>query len=211
MALDPFLVYLIAVNVLTFAAFVIDFLLCAWKPELDDTVANSLVMDIFPIAGGALGMLLALFLLTGIGRGHRMNKNNVAWWFLAIVCLVVWGLMAAVRFGLVTVDASWSGVFSDWDFGKLKVLGIYLVVINVVTFAAFAWDKHVAATGNDYGRRAPEARLLGLGLVGGSPGGLLAMYTVRHKTRKWYFVWGLPCFLIMDLAVVLFAHMVGLI
>lgn len=210
-ALDPFLIYLLAINALAFVAFVVDFLLCMWKPELDETAANSLVMDVFPIAGGALGMLVALFVLGGLGRGHRMNKDNIAWWFLAIVCLIVWGLIAATRFGLVRLETNASRFLFGWDLGKLKVLGIYLLVINIVTFIAFAWDKHVAASGNDYSRRAPEARLLGLGLVGGSLGGLLAMRIVRHKTKKWHFVWGMPFFFVLDLAVLLYAHAAGLI
>ena len=209
--MDPFLGYLIAVNVLAFVAFVIDFLLCTWKPQLEGSTANSLIMDVFPIAGGALGTLIALFLLTGLRRGRRMNKSNVAWWFTALACLVVWGLVTVARLGFVSLDMSLDKVFFGWDLGKLKVLGIYLVVANVVTFAAFAWDKHVAASGNDYGGRIPEARLLGLSLVGGSLGGLLAMGIVRHKTRKWYFVWGLPLFLVLDLALVLFVHAAGLI
>lgn len=209
--LDPFLIYLIAINVATLLAFVIDFLLCMWKPQIEDSTANSLIMDVFPVAGGAVGMLVALFVLTGLGRRHRMNKDNIAWWFLAIVCLVAWGLVAAARLGLVKLDASVAGLLEGWDLGRLKVLGVYLVVVNLVTFAAFAWDKHVAASGNDYKRRMPEARLLGLSLIGGSVGGLLAMHVARHKTRKWYFVWGLPVFAALDAAMILFAHLAGLV
>lgn len=209
--MSPFLIYLIAINVATFLAFAIDFQLCSRKPEIENSTANSLVMDIFPLAGGAAGMLLALFVFTGLSHGRRMNKDNVAWWFLAIVCLVVWALIAVARFGLVTLDTSPAAIFSGWKVNRLKALGIYLAVLNVLTFVAFAWDKHVAASGNDHGRRAPEARLLGLSLIGGSVGGLLAMNIVRHKTRKWYFVLGLPCFTVLGIVVVLYAHMMGLI
>jgi uncharacterized membrane protein YsdA (DUF1294 family) len=211
MNLDPFLLYLIAINAVAFLAFVIDFHICMRWPAVDDSAANSLIMDVFPIAGGALGMLFALFIITGTGRGHRMNKDNISWWFLAIVCLIVWGLVATVRFGLVTLDVSTAGLTTGWNLARLKVLGIFLAVVNVATFVAFAWDKHVAATGNDYRRRSPEARLLGLSLIGGAVGGLLAMSIVRHKTQKWYFVWGLPVFVAVDAAVVLYAHMCGLI
>ena len=140
-----------------------------------------------------------------------MNKDNVAWWFLAIVCLIVCGLIAAVHFGLVTLDMSIAGLATGWNLARLKVLGIYLAVANAITFVAFAWDKHVAASGNDYKHRAPEARLLGLCLAGGAVGGLLAMNIVRHKTQKWYFVWGLPLFIVLDLVVILCAHMSGLV
>ncbi len=140
-----------------------------------------------------------------------MNKDNVAWWFLGFVTLVVLGLVAAVMLGFVTLDTSIGGLLTGWKLDRLKILGLYLVAINVVTFAVFVWDKHVAATGNDPSRRIPEARLLALSLVGGAVGGLLAMYAVRHKTRKWYFVWGLPLFLALHIVVVLYAHMGGLL
>lgn len=209
--MDPFLQYLVIINVVTFLVFAVDFFLCTRIPALDDSAANSLILDIFPIAGGAVGMLIALFIFTGFISRHRMNKNNIAWWFLAIVCLIIWSLITAVKTGFVSLDASIAGIFAGWDIGKLKILGIYLLVINVITFILFAWDKHVAANGNNYGRRAPEARLLGLCLIGGSIGGLIAMHIVRHKTKKWYFVWGLPFFIALDIAAIVFAHMSGLV
>jgi uncharacterized membrane protein YsdA (DUF1294 family) len=58
---------------------------------------------------------------------------------------------------------------------------LYLAVINLATFAAFALDKRAAE------RRAwriPEARLLTLAAFGGSPAALIAQQTLRHKTRK---------------------------
>lgn len=57
----------------------------------------------------------------------------------------------------------------------------WLAAINGPTFAAYAWDKRRAGRGL---RRVPEAVLLGLALIGGSPGAALAMATLRHKTRK---------------------------
>ncbi len=57
----------------------------------------------------------------------------------------------------------------------------------------------------------PSVRLRGLSIIGGSLGGLLAMYAVRHKTRKWYFVWGLPCFIVLHAVALLYAHMVGVV
>ena len=209
--MDQFILYLIVVNVVTILAFVLDYLLCMWKPELDDAPANALIMDVFPIAGGALGMLLALFALTGLGRGRRMNKGNVAWWFLAIVCLVAWSLVVSARFGLVTLDVSVDGILTGWNLGRLKVLGAYLIVVNVITLVVFVLDKRAATRGGERVGHTPEARLLGLCLAGGSVGGLLAMNIARHKTKKWYFVWGLPCFLILGLVLVLYAHMAGLI
>ena len=170
--MDLLLLYLIAVNAAAFVVFAIDYLLCLKFPALDNMAANSLILDIFPIAGGAAGMLLALFPLGGLGRGHRMNKDNIAWWFLAIVCLIVWGLVAAAKFGLLSPSMGIDGLLSGWDTGKLGVLATYLSVVNIVTFIVFFWDKHVAKNGNDPSQRLPEARLLALCLIGGSVGGL---------------------------------------
>lgn len=209
--MDPFLTYLISVNLLALVAGAIDLILCRRRPEHEDSAVHNLTMGVFPIAGGAIGMLLALFVLTGLAGGRRMNKGNVAWWFLSIVCLIAWGMVVAARLGLVALDVSLNRVALGWDLERLKLVGVYLAAINAVTFAAFAWDKHVAASGNDYARRIPEACLLGLGLMGGSPGGLLAMGVVRHKTRKWYFVWGLPLFLVLNLALLLYAHASGIV
>ncbi len=208
--MDPFLLYLIAVNAVTFLAFALDFFLCTRFPRLEDCAANALVLDVFPLAGGALGMLVALFVFTGQLPGRRMNKGNIAWWFLAIACLIVWSLVTCVVLGLVRLDAGGEGLLAGWNLDHLKILGIYLAVVNVVTAVAFVWDKHVAASGNDHAKRVPEARLLALSLVGGSVGGLIAMRAVRHKTKKWYFVWGLPTFLLLDAALVVFAHLAGL-
>lgn len=56
-----------------------------------------------------------------------------------------------------------------------------LVSINAWTFFRFGDDKNRAMTGQ---RRIPEANLLGLALIGGSPGALLGRHVFRHKTRK---------------------------
>ena len=39
-----------------------------------------------------------------------------------------------------------------------------------------------------------------IALLGGAAGGILGMYAFRHKTRHWYFKWGLPAILLLQLA-----------
>lgn len=56
-----------------------------------------------------------------------------------------------------------------------------LLLINLLTYGAFAWDKRCATTAR---RRVPEATLLQLALIGGSPAAKLAQRHLRHKTRK---------------------------
>ncbi len=48
--------------------------------------------------------------------------------------------------------------------------------------------------------RVPEKTFFLVALLGGSSGAILGMYAFRHKTRHWYFKWGLPAILIAQLA-----------
>lgn len=63
----------------------------------------------------------------------------------------------------------------------LQFVLLALVLINLWTVFRFWQDKAHAINGS---RRIPEADLLALALVGGSPGAFLARHLFRHKTRK---------------------------
>lgn len=63
----------------------------------------------------------------------------------------------------------------------MMILFPTLTLINAWTVLRFWQDKSRAIAGK---RRIPEANLLGLALIGGSPGALLARQMFRHKTRK---------------------------
>ncbi len=56
-----------------------------------------------------------------------------------------------------------------------------LLVLNLWTMVRFWQDKQRARAGE---RRIAEADLLGLALIGGTPGAFLARHLFRHKTRK---------------------------
>ncbi|WP_030540783.1 DUF1294 domain-containing protein [Sphingobium sp. DC-2] len=58
---------------------------------------------------------------------------------------------------------------------------LFLMAINSWTILCFWHDKSRAIAG---GRRIRESDLLGLAMLGGSPGALLARRWFRHKTRK---------------------------
>ena len=60
-------------------------------------------------------------------------------------------------------------------------LGVYLLIMNAIAFAAFAIDKSAAANNR---WRIKESTLLLIALAGGSLGALTAQQTLRHKTRK---------------------------
>ena len=69
----------------------------------------------------------------------------------------------------------------------------YLAVINLVGFALMGIDKRRAIR---HQWRIPEKTLFLAALLGGSLGGILGMYTFRHKTRHWYFAVGFPVILV---------------
>ena len=73
----------------------------------------------------------------------------------------------------------------------------YLAAVNVVTFTVYGIDKRKARRG---AWRVPEKTLFLLPLLGGSVGALLGMKVFRHKTKHWYFVWGIPIILLAQLA-----------
>lgn len=76
-----------------------------------------------------------------------------------------------------------------------KYLYIWLLLINLLTFAVFGIDKAKAVTGK---YRIKEAMLLLLSLLGGALGGLAGMYAFHHKTRKPLFKFSVPLMLIIQ-------------
>ena len=61
-------------------------------------------------------------------------------------------------------------------------LAVWLIAINLVTFAVYGIDKRRARRG---AWRVPEKTLFLLPLLGGSIGALLGMRVFRHKTKHW--------------------------
>lgn len=64
---------------------------------------------------------------------------------------------------------------------RFLVIAALLLLLNLATMLCFWLDKQSAREGR---WRIPEARLLGLALIGGSPGAFAARRLFRHKTRK---------------------------
>ena len=85
-----------------------------------------------------------------------------------------------------------------------RLMVYYLFLINIVTFLAFASDKRRAARRR---WRIPEKTLLGLSLIGGATGGIIAMYCFRHKIRKPAFAYGLSVMLLFQVIVLLMVRM----
>ena len=81
------------------------------------------------------------------------------------------------------------------------VLLLWLAVINLAAFVLMAADKSRAK--RQGARRIPEKTLFLSALLGGSVGAILGMQLFRHKTKHWYFVWGMPLILIAQIALAL--------
>ena len=79
------------------------------------------------------------------------------------------------------------------------VIAGYLVVVNLWSLGLMWFDKWRAKRG---GRRIRERTLFLSALLGGSVGAIAGMWAFRHKTKHWYFVWGMPGILLIQVAVV---------
>ena len=82
-------------------------------------------------------------------------------------------------------------------------MGLYLILINVITFVLYGIDKLNAKTDS---WRISERMLILFAVAGGSVGALLGMYICRHKTRKPKFKFGVPVILVLQVLVVMYIH-----
>ena len=80
-----------------------------------------------------------------------------------------------------------------------KLIFIYLIAINVVTFFLYGIDKWKAKRSK---WRIPEATLLGLAVIGGSIGAWLGLKVWHHKTQHKKFKYGLPLILLAQIVLI---------
>jgi len=71
-----------------------------------------------------------------------------------------------------------------------------LIVVNVLAFILYGMDKSRA---RHHQWRIPEKTLIGIAMIGGSVGAILGMFLFRHKTRHWYFRYGIPAMLVIQI------------
>lgn len=75
------------------------------------------------------------------------------------------------------------------------VLGIYIAAINLAGFIIMGVDKKRAIRG---AWRISEASLFLTALAGGALGCTLGMQYFRHKTKHWYFKYGMPSIFVAE-------------
>lgn len=98
----------------------------------------------------------------------------------------------------------------------IRYFFIYLGIINLIAFGLFAVDKKRAVHNGEIEkakrrwkpepvrtmkRRIPEKTLFVTAAIGGSVGAMAGMWLLRHKTRHWYFVYGTPAILLLQLLI----------
>ena len=72
----------------------------------------------------------------------------------------------------------------------------FLIVMNIIGFASMGIDKKRAQRS---AFRIPEATLFAIALIGESLGSILGMRVFHHKTKHWYFKFGMPLILILQI------------
>ncbi|WP_276312714.1 DUF1294 domain-containing protein [Mediterraneibacter sp. NSJ-151] len=186
--------YLIGVNI-------IGFFLCLLNMFLYSHTENAqidAILTIGALIGGSAGILLAILLFD-----RKTVKDNMMS-RVFIVCVFV---IQVIILLMVKGHHADHITLAFWEFfAKYKILLIYLAVINFIAFVAYAMDKVNAAK---HRSRIKIVTLLGLAFVGGSVGSLLAMYLLRHKTRKDYFTVGVPLIMVMQVVVIFYAMNAG--
>ena len=81
-----------------------------------------------------------------------------------------------------------------------KILIIYLLIINIIGFVLMGIDKQRAIRG---AWRISEASLFLTALLGGALGCTLGMQQFRHKTKHWYFRYGMPAITLVQFILLL--------
>lgn len=81
----------------------------------------------------------------------------------------------------------------------VKIILIYVLAINLITFLAYGIDK-LKAKKNMW--RIPEATLIWMAVVGGSIGAILGMKVWHHKTLHKKFKYGIPAITIIQIILI---------
>lgn len=76
---------------------------------------------------------------------------------------------------------------------------LYLAIINLTGLFIMGLDKLRA---RKRAWRIPESTLFVIALMGGSLGTTIGMHLFHHKTRHWYFLYGMPAILCLQIIIV---------
>jgi uncharacterized membrane protein YsdA (DUF1294 family) len=80
----------------------------------------------------------------------------------------------------------------------LQALSAFFVFMNLLAVLVMYIDKRKSR--KEESERVSEGLLFFLATVFGSVGVFFGMFTFRHKTRKWYFLLGIPLLFLENMA-----------
>ena len=78
---------------------------------------------------------------------------------------------------------------------------IYIAFVSVISIFITVYDKSASKKGK---QRVPEKTLMFFGFFGGATAMYAVMNIIRHKTQHKKFMIGLPLFIFLHLAVIIF-------
>lgn len=81
---------------------------------------------------------------------------------------------------------------------ELKLIFIFIAILNLASFLVMAKDKGLSMSNNR--ERIPEGVIFFMATIMGSVGIYAGMLAFRHKTRKWYFMLGIPLLILENAA-----------
>ena len=187
--LGIFNIYVIIVNIVGFILFAVNTWL--YNNTAEGEVDSALT--IVSLLGGSLGIVIAIIIFDIKARkGNMMSRVFVS--CMLVIQIILYLIVKGYIKSNLTI-AVWT------YFNQHRYVLIYLIVMNIIAFIAYAVDKYNAIEGK---YRIRIVSLLALAFLGGSIGAILAMYTFRHKTNKDYFTVGVPLIMIMQVVVIFF-------
>lgn len=84
------------------------------------------------------------------------------------------------------------------------IISSIFIITNLIPFLMMAYDKRISRRGGET-ERIPEGLLFFMAAAFGAIGVYLGMLAFRHKTRKWYFLLGIPLLILENIATVYLA------
>jgi uncharacterized membrane protein YsdA (DUF1294 family) len=81
---------------------------------------------------------------------------------------------------------------------EITPLLLIFIGINIMAFLVMLWDKTQASKKG--AERISEGMLFFMAIAFGAIGVYAGMFAFRHKTRKWYFILGVPLAIVENYA-----------
>ena len=219
LGLSEFQWYLVGMNVATFLFACLDYQRYNYnyrvgKGETPFDDVSTHIQNILTVAGGALGMMVALIVCNIDTRRSwkdvkdidvvRQGTEGNAYWFVFVASMLIsWASIYLAVVNPLELDYHGLSGFNPLD--HLPLIG-GLLAINAVTFIAFWADR------DHKHRRLDLAQLAMLFFcaAGGSIGGIIAMVVTGKKLGSAHFSRGIPALLIANAITIVILILAGI-